>query len=101
MTLFSQISKTIPSEEATKIANEALITITSEAKKEKVGLDQLSTLALITFILSIKPNINRLIEEKGRQAVLAYLTGQLASLDVAKITLVDIIDNISKGEVTR
>ena len=96
MSLFSAINKTIPSSLASKIANEALITITAESKKEKVALDQLSTLSLITFILSIQPNIDRLIKEQGRQAVLTYLTGQMASLDVAKITLVDIIDNITK-----
>ena len=98
MSFVTHFTKTIPVDKANKIANEALITITSESKKQDVELDQLSTLSLITFILSIQPNLDRIIREKSRREVVTYLTTQIASLNVAKETLLNIVNNITEED---
>ena len=97
MSIFSIVGNSIPPESANKISSEALLTIISEAKKEGVGLDQLSTLSITTFVLSIQPTIERIIAEQGREALVTYMTNQMASLNVAKETLLNIMDNIKVG----
>ena len=95
MPIISYLNESLPSGSAKKIANEALVTIASEAKKENIDLDQLSTLTLAAFVLSIQPTIERIIAEKGRNALTSYVTAQITSLNVAKQTLLNIMDNIN------
>ena len=94
MPTLSKFNEPLPHKVANKIANEVLVTIASESKKEKISLDQMSTLTLTAFLLSIQPTIERIITKKGRDALTTYVTAQLVSLNVAKKTLLNIVDSI-------